>query len=1334
MPVVVASTICVGAGAQTAHFAGVQSLISTGGFSSATGIAVDANGSIYIADAGNNRVLKETYAGSSYSETVIASGLGAPSGIAVDASGNVYVAESSNNQVSKLAAGSYAPSIVVSGLSAPAGVAVDGTGAVYISDSGNNRVLKETLAGSSYSQSVVVSGLANPTGVAVDTTGTNVFITDSGNDRIVDETLSAGSYTQSVVASGLGGAWGVAVDAAGAVYFANAATAQAFKETPSNGSYAQSVVPSSNVSNPLGIAVDGNGAVYLLQSSASINTVVKETLPSAAANLGSATLNADSSTSTDATPATLFFAFDSAGTIATPSVLTQGASALDFEDAGSGTCTTNGSLHSYNAGDVCGVDVVFEPLYPGLRSGAVNLATSSGSVIATGYLQGTGVGPQINFMPAATRTFSTGVLAAYGMGAGSAGNFYVGETVAGPSTVVVKGFWSSNTFVTTATVGSGFVTPVAVAADGAGNVYIADQGAQKVYKETLAGGHYTQSVVDDTLGAVSAMAVDASGNVYIARGDSGVEIETLSGGSYSRSEILNSIKVVAIAVDFAGNILVSDGTTVGIRKETPSGSGYTESTMAATQNVTALTVDGLGNIYFYSDPFLEKETVFGSSYRLSFPFNNGVSNLQSLTADPAGNLYYTTYNASTSQGTLAKLDSANQPYPSFSGTTAVGSTSSAQAVITVANVGNATLTLPILSGNNPSVGPDFTIDTSSGFDCPIIAPSASTPGTLAAGASCTLAISFQPTVEGSIVEWLSITSDTLNAPAPNYTTQVMQLSGTATGATGLTPKINWLTPASIVYGTPLSATQLNATATDPNTSAAVPGTFYYSSAAGTILPAGATNNVIKATFVPTDKTTYTTATASVTLAVAKATPVLNFASSPASPVFGGLTAITVSFTDQNGQALKGIAPSGSASFSSANSPPHETIAGTVLIDDGVATWTTSALLGGNSTISVSYSGDANYNSIPSGTTSYTVKLAKATPVLALKSSASSVVYGNSVTLTATLTGPGSGPTGSVTFMAGGTSLGSGTISNNVATVTTSNLAAGTDTIKASYGGDANYNAAATVSISQTVSRATSAGSLLASANPVFTSNPVTFSVSLNSAATGTVVFYDGTSAIGTVTLSAGAASLTTGTLAAGTHSVTATYSGDTNFSGMTTAAVEEVVEDFALSTPSSGSTSATASSGSQAKFVLAVGPASGTTPSAISFSLTGLPSGASASFSPASLPAGSGLTNVTITVTLPAQTAAATPERIPTNGTPWPAALALLLLPAFGMRRSARKWLRISVFLLAAGLGAAALAGLSGCGGGSSSGKAASPQTYNLTFTATSGSLSHSTPLTLTVE
>ncbi len=91
-----------------------------------------------------------------------------------------------------------------------------------------------------------------------------------------------------------------------------------------------------------------------------------------------------------------------------------------------------------------------------------------------------------------------------------------------------------------------------------------------------------------------------------------------------------------------------------------------------------------------------------------------------------------------------------------------------------------------------------------------------------------------------------------------------------------TPTITWTAPSAIIYGTALSGTQLNATAS-------VPGTFVYTPAAGAVLGAG--TQTLSVTFTPTDATDYATATASVSLMVTQATPTVTWAT-PSAITYG----------------------------------------------------------------------------------------------------------------------------------------------------------------------------------------------------------------------------------------------------------------------------------------------------------------------------------------------------------------------------------------------------------------------------------------------------------------
>jgi ELWxxDGT repeat protein len=121
---------------------------------------------------------------------------------------------------------------------------------------------------------------------------------------------------------------------------------------------------------------------------------------------------------------------------------------------------------------------------------------------------------------------------------------------------------------------------------------------------------------------------------------------------------------------------------------------------------------------------------------------------------------------------------------------------------------------------------------------------------------------------------LTAASSSLYFTAPGATLYDWQI------VTQTTPTVTWSSPTGIVYGTPLSSSQLDATAS-------VAGTFSYSPPLGTVLGAG--TDTLSVTFTPTDTTDYTTATATTTIAVAQATPTLSW-TSPAGIVYG--TALT----------------------------------------------------------------------------------------------------------------------------------------------------------------------------------------------------------------------------------------------------------------------------------------------------------------------------------------------------------------------------------------------------------------------------------------------------------
>jgi len=168
-------------------------------------------------------------------------------------------------------------------------------------------------------------------------------------------------------------------------------------------------------------------------------------------------------------------------------------------------------------------------------------------------------------------------------------------------------------------------------------------------------------------------------------------------------------------------------------------------------------------------------------------------------------------------------------------------------------------------------------------------------------------------------------------------------------------------------------------------------------------------------------------------------------------------------------------------------------------------------------------------------------------------------FGQSVTFTASVSP--SAATGAVQFFDGGASLGTVALSGGSASLTTASLTAGSHSITTSYGGDAAFAGSTSSAITQTVNKASTTTALTSSLNPSSSGQTVTFTatVSPSLGPTGTVEFFDGANSLGTVALSGSSASLTTATLTVGTHSITATYSGNTNFSGSTSSPVAQAV-------------------------------------------------------------------------------------------------------------------------------------------------------------------------------
>lgn len=248
-----AGIITTVAGTGEQGFSGDSGPATSAQLDSPAGVAVDAAGTIYIADTHNQRIRKVDLAG--IITTVAGTGtagfsgdngpaasatLSNPSALAVDSSGNIYIADTDNHRIRKITGttittvagngeqgfsgdGSAATSAAID---SPNGVAVDATGTIYIGDTHNQRIRKvsggtiTTLAGNgnkTYGGDnglAMSASLARPRGLSVDSQG-NIYVADSDNNRI--RLIAAGTGNIKTIAGngsqGFAGDGGPAVNA-----------------------------------------------------------------------------------------------------------------------------------------------------------------------------------------------------------------------------------------------------------------------------------------------------------------------------------------------------------------------------------------------------------------------------------------------------------------------------------------------------------------------------------------------------------------------------------------------------------------------------------------------------------------------------------------------------------------------------------------------------------------------------------------------------------------------------------------------------------------------------------------------------------------------------------------------------------------------------------------------------------------------------------------------------------------------------------------------------------------------------------------------------------------
>ena len=291
-------------------------------FNGPNGVAVDAQGTVYVADQGNSCIRKVTAAGvvttlAGSNPAGFADGTGTaakfnlPVRLAVDAQGNVYVSDELNHRIRKVSPSGVVTTLAGSGaagyadgqgtgarFSYPTGVAVDAQGNVFVSDQVNNCIRKITPAGTvstfagngtaGYTDGTGSSTrFAAPTDVAADAQG-NLYVADNSNHRVrkitpaqVVTTLAGngiGGYTDGSAATAEFGstppqALRLAVDAKGMVYVVDQSYHR-IRKIDLNGTvttyagsgvqgFADGVAAGAQFNYPGGVAVDAQSNVYI---------------------------------------------------------------------------------------------------------------------------------------------------------------------------------------------------------------------------------------------------------------------------------------------------------------------------------------------------------------------------------------------------------------------------------------------------------------------------------------------------------------------------------------------------------------------------------------------------------------------------------------------------------------------------------------------------------------------------------------------------------------------------------------------------------------------------------------------------------------------------------------------------------------------------------------------------------------------------------------------------------------------------------------------------------------------------------------------------------------
>lgn len=1243
-------------GAQV-YVGGVQSSIGSPNspWTGPVGVAPDTSGNMYIAQYGPSSSIVRIDATTHATTTYLSSACGLPlyytQGLVSDSSNFLYMADQGNNRVVKynMTTNTCVISYDVSG---PFAVALDASGNLWATtDNGSNAVVSEIPAGatsSSAAMAVITSGLTTAVGLAFDPPG-NMYVSDQANNTVWKYTAPFSNSNRSAFLTSSAGSsqpYGLLFDGNNNLYVCEAGANQVLKYlAPTYSTYVQ---VSPNITYAEGVGQDTSGNIFLAAYQGKTVTEISN----ASGDFGQINRGSTQTLAVN-------FQVVSGTAVGSFRVADQGLTGLEFieqsPDTNPNLCPTGTT--AYSSTTACSINVNFTPAYPGQRLGAIQALSPSGSVLTTAYVHGTGLAPLIGFSPPQSSALTvSGLSPALSGPRGPVldpqGSLYVADY--GNNRVVkIAASGSASVIATPSYTTPG---PRGVVLDGAGNLYI---GATSNIVKVAASGTASQLNNGGLTVSVSGVAVDAAGNVYAADSAGNRIVEWPSGGA-AQVVAISGVTLsgpTGIVVNGSNTIFVADTGNNRIVQVTNGVASVVNLGAVTLSRPRSLAIDSTGNLYI-SDS--------GNNRVLEYPALGGTA----VVLNPGFTLNAPEGAAVNGTGGLDILDTGNNrivvgnqasPASITFAAAQVGSVSSdSPKATTVLNLGNQPLSVSsAVYATTTAGGTSFAADAST-----------TCASTLAASATCVIATNFTAAAKGTNSGTLTLTDNTLRGSGA---TQVYGLSGT-----GYQIVLSPATLSAGTYGTSYSATISASGGTAAYTFRVVTGSLppgLTLSGSGLLSGVPTQAGIFAFTVQATDSSAAPgpfPGTANYSVTIAKATPAVAWPT-PADIVFG--TALGAGQLNASASG-NGIAVPGTFTYTPA--------AGAVLN------------AGAKQTLSVSFAPTDSVNdNLASATVSINVTLAPQT--IAFTQPASPVTYGAPATISLVASGGGSGLPVVFSVLSGLASVSGSTITP---------LGVGTITISASQAGNANYTAAAAVQRSVVVAKGTVTSiTLTSSANPVLLQKATTLTAIVQSGSlpiTGNISFIDANLgkpvSLGSATLVNGVASLTLNSLFGGTHAITALYSGDANFLSATSDVLYQVITDFRLfnATQEQGNISVQPGDTTILTFYYkAIGTPS--LPSTVDLSVEGLPSGATYTFTPQSIPANSDPRTVLLTFTLPKRTSSIAAGIQPGRFTA-PIAIGLLMLPFTGLlRRRSKTWSGLTLLLVLVFAGTFSLLALSGC-------------------------------------